>query len=254
MPSPASRLPTIQRLGQLVEHDDARSRSPRTGPSGRADGPRQAVARVPPRPSSSSTTPSSSTAASSWRRSSVIAISPVRRHAGARSAPRRASRRDGRDRQPGRRRLARGSSSARVSAATDAEVRLHLRRRGRRPTARSGRRAPAPPPCAGPGRRAGSSRASPSARSSGVSVVSMTDDEAVVVGDRGAGPRRGLDLDLVGGERLAGERHRAVRRGSRTAPSRAAAMTAGICGPEAPADPRQQHLDAAAPPAPTRRR
>ena len=34
--------------------------------------------------------------------------------------------------------------------------------------------------------------------------------EAVVLGDGRAGPRRGLDLDLVGGQRHARQRHRAV--------------------------------------------
>ena len=43
-----------------------------------------------------------------------------------------------------------------------------------------------------------SSRASPSARSSGRQLGVEDHDQAVVVGDRRAGPRRGLDLDLVG--------------------------------------------------------
>ena len=77
----------------------------------------------------------------------------------------------------------------------------------------------------------------------GVSSVSMTIDQAVVVGDGRAGPGRGLDLDLVGGQGHAGERHRAVRV-ELDVPSRAAAITAGIARPEPLADLRQQRLDA----------
>ena len=73
-------------------------------------------------------------------------------------------------------------------------------------------------------------RASPSARSASGQLRVDDDDEPVVVGDRGPGPRRRLDLDLVGGQ---GDATRA------TLPSgedlercpRAAAMTAGIAAP-----------------------
>ena len=88
-----------------------------------------------------------------------------------------------------------------------AAPRPHPRPRSRGPPVRRGR---------GPASRRRSwtarwmSRASPSARSSGVSCRVDDDDQAVVVGYRGPGPRRRLDLDLVGRQRDAGQRHRSV--------------------------------------------
>ncbi len=73
-------------------------------------------------------------------------------------------------------------------------------------------------------------------------------------GDGRARSRRRLELDLVRGERR--PRRARPSRPERTSnrPSRAAAITAGICAPEPLADPRQQRLAPAGPRARTRRR
>ena len=106
------------------------------------------------------------------------------------------------DRRPGRSSsstVARAAASAGGGAVDERRraSRAARRRGGRRPpaagprsTGRSGRRAPGRPRVAGPGSPAGSSRASPSARSSGVSCGVDDHDEALVVGDGRAGPRR----------------------------------------------------------------
>ena len=56
-----------------------------------------------------------------------------------------------------------------------------------------------------------SSRASPSARSSAVSSVSMTTTSPSSCATGGPRPRRGEDLDLVGARVTPGQRHRAIR-------------------------------------------
>ena len=61
-------------------------------------------------------------------------------------------------------------------------------------------------------------------------------DQALVVGDGGARPRRGLDLDLVRREGHAAQVDRAVGKDLEPSLARAAAMTAGICDAELPAD------------------
>ena len=193
------------------------------------DGPRQAI--EPPSPAEPTAAPASGTSSSGR----------VRRRR-ARSSPR--SRRAVRERDPDlagleRDRCRLGVRGRRLAAQLVDERLGRDRRRGtaRRPgaTAVDPEHDPVVELEAASLRRSWtarwSSRASPSARSSGVSVVSMIATRPVVVGDGRARPRRRLDLDLVGRERLAGRGSPTRRRGSRTAPSRAAAMTAGILGP-----------------------
>ena len=75
-----------------------------------------------------------------------------------------------------------------------------------------------------------SSRASPSARSSGVSLVSMTTTSPSSWATAVPGRGRGQDLDLVGGQGHPGQSDAAVGLDV-TSPARAAAITAGIQPP-----------------------
>ena len=219
MPSPMSRVPVDPRLRRLVDARGRRSRWPRTRSSGRSTArarcpaSRPRPARRPPRarlvlddlhlvgrvrrrpPRRRIRAPSPGHAPSPARRSAIRA-SPASRRTDAdrrrRPAPRRAA---------ARRRASRWPPTRGTARPPRRRPSTHRTIRSSRSSSASLRRSWI---------ARWSSRASPSARSSGVSSVSSTTTRPSSVRDRGARPRRRLDLDLVGGERHAAQRHRAV--------------------------------------------
>ena len=252
--SPTSRLRDDPRLGELVEHDDARSRSPRTAPSGPATGgarstsPSRPPSPAPPSPASAPGVGSSASAGRRRRRPRRRAPSSSSRH---RPAAARRARSGPRPPRAARCRPCASAGAASRLILVDQrldghrrEVRLHLGRDAVDPQRRSGRRARARPPCAGPGPRAAARGRRPPRRAPAVSVVSMIATRPSSWATAVPGPRRRLDLDLVGGERLALDRDRAV--GVDLEPALARRRHHGRdLRPEPLADPGQQDLDAA---------
>ena len=178
-------------------------------------------------------------------RDAARSASPARRR--ARPCRRRARRRDRHAVGDGPR------SRRRASRGHGREVRLDRRGDAVDPEVDPVVQRPAPPPCAGPGPRAGAPGRRPRRAARGVSSVSMHHDEPVVVRDRRPRPRRRLDLDLVRGQRDAAQRDRAVgvvldlavARGRHHGRDRR---------PEPLADLRQQRLDPPLDQRPSRRR